>query len=126
MIVDAYNKVKSTKTPEQQANLTKQETQTQPAVNVNIQPNPETKTEPAKITEPVKTPQQIQAEADAIRYSDDSEARTQEIVNNLNTRVATNPEALKTLDAFKKAYSYDMRSDIQKQTLDNRYAGYQK
>jgi len=126
MILDAYNKMKSTKTPEQQAKLTKQET-TQPAVNVNVQaPKPEKPAKVAEVKEPVKTPAQLQAEADQIRYNDDSEARLAEITNNLNNMVATNPNALKNIDAFKLAYSYDKRSDVQKKVLENRYAGYQK
>jgi hypothetical protein len=127
MIVDAYNKAQSARTPEQQARTKALETPAAP-VNDNIQqPKEET---PAKPVEPkkevVKTPAQLQAEADAIRYSDNSEARLAEIANNLNNAVATNPNSLRTLDAFKSAYSYNLRSKEQQQVLNDWYSGYQK
>jgi outer membrane biosynthesis protein TonB len=127
MIVDAYNKAQSARTPEQQARTKALETPAAP-VNDNIQqPKEETPAQPVEPKkEVVKTPAQLQAEADAIRYSDNSEARLAEIANNLNNAVATNPNSLRTLDAFKSAYSYNLRSKEQQQVLNDWYSGYQK
>lgn len=85
---------------------------------------------PAKVEkqEEIKTPEQIQAEQDKIRYNDDSEQRLNEISANLNDAVTKNPNSLKTLEAFKNTYSVDknIRSAKQVQSMLDRYAWYQK
>ena len=59
-------------------------------------------------------------------YQDNSTVRQNEIVNNLNWFRQSNPEYLTNLDTFRKTFSYGLRSDDQKQLLDNWYLGYQK
>jgi len=59
-------------------------------------------------------------------YQDNSTVRQNEIVNNLNGYRQSNPEFLTNLDTFRKTFSYGLRSDDQKQLLDNWYLGYQK
>lgn len=125
MIIDAYNKFKDKAGTKPAATPA-----AAPVINVNNQP-PKKET-PAKVETPakeaIKTPEQIQAEADAIRYNDDSEPRMAEIATHLNNAVATNPNSLKTLDAFKKAYSVDpsIRSEKQIQVMTDWYTWYQK
>lgn len=48
------------------------------------------------------------------------------IVSNLNNYRQTNPEYFTDYNSFKKNFSYDARNDVQKQTLDTWYNGYQK
>lgn len=115
MIVDAYQKAKST-LPVKKQNITTAQEIKQPVVPAVVPP--------VKLVE--KTPQQIQIEADAIRYSDNSEPRLAEIANNLNNAVATNPNSLKTLDSFRTAYSLDQRSEKQVQVMTDWYTWYQK
>lgn len=129
MIIDAYNKAKpkTTTTVSKPANLdpmaeeAKSSTTVKPA---EVVPVKETKQD--KPAEVVKTPEQIQAEADQIRYNDNSEARMNEITNNLNQFRTTNPNSLKDEATFRQTYSYNLRSQEQKTLLDNRYAGYKK
>jgi len=59
-------------------------------------------------------------------YQDNSTVRQNEIVNNLNGYRQSNPEFLTNIDTFRKTFSYGLRSDDQKQLLDNWYLGYQK
>ena len=59
-------------------------------------------------------------------YQDDSTARQNEVVSNLNAYRQTNPEYMTDIDTFKKTFSYGLRSDQQKGLLDNWYNGYTK
>ena len=60
-------------------------------------------------------------------YYNQSNTDSQEkIVSNLNTYKQTNPEYFTDYDSFKRNFSYDARNDIQKQTLDTWYKGYQR
>ena len=59
-------------------------------------------------------------------YKDDSDQRQREIVANLNEAVYLNPQSLSDYNTFANYYNYEGRSDLQKQTLDNRYLWYQK
>lgn len=118
MIVDAYQKAKTAQPANVQASMTKQEQA--PVIKPTvIKPTPVVKV-------PEKTPQQIQQEANVIRYSDNSEARMAEITNNLNQMAATNPNALKDVASFRGAYSYNQRSPEQQAVLSNRYTWYKK
>lgn len=63
---------------------------------------------------------------DADYYTLWSQARQNDIVNNLNNYKQTNPEYFSNYETFKNSFSYNDRSDIQKQTLDTWYNGYQK
>lgn len=131
-ILDLYNQAKAKKTPEEQARITKQEPvkpstaidpmaePATPAVNVNVN------NAPAKPVESPKTDQWPLTPLALSEYQDNSTVRQNEIVNNLNWFRQSNPEYLTNLDTFRKTFSYGLRSDDQKQLLDNWYLGYQK
>lgn len=131
-ILDLYNQAKAKKTPEEQARITKQEPvkpstavdpmaePATPAVNVNVN------NAPAKPVEPPKTDAWPLTPLALSEYQDNSPVRQNEIVNNLNGYRQSNPEYLINLDTFRKTFSYGLRSDDQKQLLDNWYLGYQK
>lgn len=131
-ILDLYNQAKAKKTPEEQARITKQEPvkpstaidpiaeQATPAVNVNVN------NEPAKPVEPPKTDKWPLTPLALSEYQDNSTVRQNEIVNNLNGYRQSNPEFLTNIDTFRKTFSYGLRSNDQKQLLDNWYLGYQK
>lgn len=58
-------------------------------------------------------------------YNNTSDDAQNKIINNLNTYKQTNPELFNNYESFQKNFSYNARDDIQKQTLDNRWNGYQ-
>ncbi len=94
------------------------------------QPQPVAKptTPPATATQtPSATTQQWRPELlPESYYKDDSDQRQREIVANLNEAVYLNPQSLSDYNTFANYYNYEGRSDLQKQTLDNRYLWYQK
>jgi len=59
-------------------------------------------------------------------YNQTSDEAQNKIRANLNWYRQTNPELFSTYEDFKKNFSYDSRDEVQKQTLDNWYTGYQK
>lgn len=59
-------------------------------------------------------------------YNQTSDEAQNRIRANLNWYRQTNPELFSTYEDFKKNFSYDSRDEVQKQTLDNWYTGYQK
>lgn len=59
-------------------------------------------------------------------YNQTSDEAQNKIRANLNWYRQTNPELFSTYEDFKKNFSYDARDEVQKQTLDNWYTGYQK
>lgn len=59
-------------------------------------------------------------------YDQTSEAAQNTIRDNLNRYKQTNPEYFTDYESFKKNFSYDTRSDEQKNTLDTWYNGYQQ
>jgi len=60
-------------------------------------------------------------------YYNQSNTESQDvIVNNLNNYKQTNPEYFSDYETFKNNFSYDARNDVQKQTLDTWYKGYQR
>lgn len=63
---------------------------------------------------------------DADYYTLGSQARQDDIVSNLNNYKQTNPEYFSNYETFKNSFSYNDRSDVQKQTLDTWYKGYQR
>ena len=112
---------------------TKKET---PAVD-NSTPTPETPTTPVTPTTPkvdntvVKTEDTIKQEwalkpLDQDYYNQTSQEAQDKIISNLNNYRQTNPEYFKDYESFKKNFSYDARSEEQKNTLDQWYGGYQK
>jgi len=94
------------------------------------QPQPVAKptTPPATATQtPSATTQQWRPELlPESYYKDDSDQRQRGIVANLNEAVYLNPQSLSDYNTFANYYNYEGRSDLQKQTLDNRYLWYQK
>ena len=98
--------------------------------NNTAQPQPVAKptTPPATATQtPSATTQQWRPELlPESYYKDDSDQRQREIVANLNEAVYLNPQSLSDYNTFANYYNYEGRSDLQKQTLDNRYLWYQK
>jgi len=105
-IISMYNAKQQVKTP------------TQPIVQAEVKAP-----EVVKPETPVKTEQTtaIVTPMPVDRYKDDSEARQQEIVNNLNQYKQANPGLFADKELFKRSFSYDNRSDLQKQILDNWY-----
>jgi hypothetical protein len=101
----------------------KQDTQIKPAEQVQAQPQKQVKsdTKVEKKQEIVKTPEQLQQEADQIRYNDNSEARLGEITTNLNNAAVTNPSSLKDADTFINTYSVNDRSPQQRKAMMNWY-----
>lgn len=99
-------------------------------VETPVQPQAETQpaTPPATATQtPSATTQQWRPELlPESYYKDDSDQRQREIVANLNEAVYLNPQSLSDYNTFANYYNYEGRSDLQKQTLDNRYLWYQK
>ena len=59
-------------------------------------------------------------------YNQTSDEAQNKIRANLNWYRQTNPELFSTYEDFKKNFSYDSRDEVQKQTLDNWYKGYEK
>ena len=57
-------------------------------------------------------------------YEDDSLARQQEIISNLNQARQTNVASLSDLNTFRNYYNYAGRTEQQQQTMDNRYFWY--
>jgi len=98
--------------------------------NNTAQPQPVAKptTPPATATQtPSATTQQWRPELlPESYYKDDSDQRQRGIVANLNEAVYLNPQSLSDYNTFANYYNYEGRSDLQKQTLDNRYLWYQK
>ena len=92
-----------------------------PAVQQTTQNQPET---------PVQTVPEVKQEG-ALKplsqeyYNQTSEAAQNTIRDNLNRYKQTNPEYFTDYESFKKNFSYDTRSDEQKNTLDTWYKGYQ-
>ena len=99
-------------------------------VETQVQPQAETQpaTPPATATQtPSATTQQWRPELlPESYYKDDSDQRQRGIVANLNEAVYLNPQSLSDYNTFANYYNYEGRSDLQKQTLDNRYLWYQK
>lgn len=99
-------------------------------VETPVQPQAETQpaTPPATATQtPSATTQQWRPELlPESYYKDDSDQRQRGIVANLNEAVYLNPQSLSDYNTFANYYNYEGRSDLQKQTLDNRYLWYQK
>ena len=58
-------------------------------------------------------------------YLDDSDARQQEIINNLNAYWNTNKSIFSNRETFNKNFEYDKRSDRQKALLDSFWKGKQ-
>jgi hypothetical protein len=58
-------------------------------------------------------------------YNQTSQEAQDQIVKNLNNYKQTNPEFFSDYESFKKNFSYDARSEEQKNTLDKWYGGYQ-
>ena len=59
-------------------------------------------------------------------YNQTWDAAQKQIRDNLNWYRQTNPELFSDYDTFKRNFSYDLRNEEQKQTLDNWYNGYEK
>lgn len=59
-------------------------------------------------------------------YDQTSQEAQDKIIANLNNYKQTNPEYFRDYESFKKNFSYDSRSDEQKNTLDTWYGGYQQ
>ena len=59
-------------------------------------------------------------------YNQTWDVAQSKIINNLNWYRQTNPELFSDYDTFKRNFSYDLRNEEQKQTLDNWYNGYEK
>lgn len=112
----------STATTPTQTTPVEQPTQNEtPAVQQTTQNQPET---------PVQTVPEVKQEG-ALKplsqeyYNQTSEAAQNTIRDNLNRYKQTNPEYFTDYESFKKNFSYDTRSDEQKNTLDTWYKGYQ-
>lgn len=58
-------------------------------------------------------------------YSNDTDDAQTKIVNNLNSYWQNTPQLFNNYDSFKKNFSYDARTDRQKQTLDDWRFGYE-
>lgn len=103
------------------------ETPTQPQSTTRTQSTPTPKQEIQPQKAPTATTQQWRPELlPESYYKDDSDQRQREIVANLNEAVYLNPQSLSDYNTFANYYNYEGRSDLQKQTLDNRYLWYQK
>lgn len=122
-IMEMYNKAKA-----DSAALVANNKPAEPATiePTNIEPATIEPVKPAEMVKPAKTDVWVLAPLELSEYQDDSSARQNEIVSNLNSYRQTNPEFLTDLDTFKKTFSYWLRSDEQKELLNNRYLGYQK
>jgi len=106
------------------------ETQVEPSTetkpeDIKIQAEPTTTTE-VKQEEFVPTEEQPLKPLPVSEYLDDSTARQNEIVSNLNQYRQNAPQFMSNIDTFRSVFSYGVRSDAQKQLLDNWYKGYQK
>lgn len=127
-ITDAYASVKSTKTPEQQATLSKQDGTTQPA------PVKQPKQEPVAPIQPTKQPEQptdqkwVMVPLTVNEYQDNSTARQNDIIANLNNYKTTNPEYMKDLETFKTTFRVDpkIRTQSQIDSMLNWFNGYTK
>lgn len=112
-IINMYNSKQKVQTP----------TQPEPVAETPVE---DMKTE--KIVEPVVTTKEKESTTvdpnpmPVDPNQDNSEARQQEIVNNLNQYKQANPGLFADKALFKKSFSYDNRSDLQKEILDNWYA----
>lgn len=99
--------------------------QSQSTTRTQSTPTPKQEIQPQKA--PTATTQQWRPELlPESYYKDDSDQRQREIVANLNEAVYLNPQSLSDYNTFANYYNYEGRSDLQKQTLDNRYLWYQK
>ena len=58
-------------------------------------------------------------------YANESDEAQNKIINNLNQYWQNTPQLFTNYDSFKKNFSYDARTDVQKQTLDNWWFGYE-
>lgn len=58
-------------------------------------------------------------------YANESDEAQNKIINNLNQYWQNTPQLFTNYDNFKKNFSYDARTDVQKQTLDNWWFGYE-
>lgn len=94
-----------------------------PAVATEQVQAPTAKVEPQT---PKKDEQTSLAPLELSEYQDDSTDRQNQIVSNLNQYRQSNPIYMKDLDTFKKTFSYGLRSQTQKDLLNNRYLWYQK
>lgn len=102
-------------------------TPTQPQSTTRTQSTPTPKQEIQPQKAPTATTQQWRPELlPESDYKDDSDQRQRGIVANLNEAVYLNPQSLSDYNTFANYYNYEGRSDLQKQTLDNRYSWYQK
>lgn len=111
----------------------KQTSETQVQPSTEVQPaTSETPAEQTTATPTETTPTEQKKDTTApdllpvSDYMDDSEARQQWIVSNLNWAVQTNPQSLKDQTSFRDYYNYAGRSDLQKKTLDTWYQWYTK
>lgn len=127
-LLDNYNTQNNTSWTN--TNVVSQTTQNQN--NQTIQPTVSTQnnsnnqsTNNQTVTQPDENRQTFKY-SDADYYTLWSQARQNDIVNNLNNYKQTNPEYFSNYETFKNSFSYNDRSDIQKQTLDTWYNGYQK
>lgn len=98
----------------------------------NTPATPTTQTEDVNVvkTEVVETPEIKQEWAlkplSQDYYDQTSQEAQDKIIANLNNYKQTNPEYFRDYESFKKNFSYDSRSDEQKNTLDTWYGGYQQ
>lgn len=76
-----------------------------------------TPAEPAKVEQPAAVQPSVLPD-----FQDDTQARQDEIINNLNKYQQTNPGMMADRELFNKSFSYGARSDLQKSILDNWYA----
>lgn len=104
-IINMYNSKKNALTPEK-------------AQEPSVEAKPQ---ETSKIVSPTQQTNTTTTPIAVDPNKDDSEARQQEIVNNLNQYKQANPGLFADKELFKKSFSYDNRSLLQKQILDNRY-----
>lgn len=99
--------------------------QPQSTTRTQSTPTPKQEIQPQKA--PTATTQQWRPELlPESDYKDDSDQRQRGIVANLNEAVYLNPQSLSDYNTFANYYNHEGRSDLQKQTLDNRYLWYQK
>ena len=96
----------------------------------NTPATPVTQTEDVVKTEVVETPEIKQEWAlkplSQDYYDQTSQEAQDKIIANLNNYKQTNPEYFRDYESFKKNFSYDSRSEEQKNTLDTWYGGYQQ
>lgn len=116
-IVDYYNKVKKPTTTETPAVVPDTTTNTE---TTTVIPTPEWWTATTKETTTPLSPMPTS------EYQDNSQDRLNQIVDNLNNYRTTAPQYMTNQETFRNTFSYWLRSNEQKQLLDNWYSGYTK